>query len=300
MHLVVAVAEERNFTRAATRCHISQPALSKRIREIESALGTRLFERHTRSVKVTQAGHLFAREARQAIERAERTVSLVRALAIRDRNPVTLGLSSLSDQPRVQVLIHSAARSKSAPSFIIQTANTPELILGLLRGDIDLAVVDLPTRSKGLRLVPLSSEPLVAVMPSGLAPSRKQTIRLAVLLRLPLVLLSSAVDPARIFIDQHLSSFGTRGFRVHDALSVNELLDQVAIHRRAGLLRQSATRFQRLGVLYKSLVEPITVGCSLVWRTDNRSPTMIALRDLLLTFSRQQEPQPTSGIPASR
>jgi DNA-binding transcriptional LysR family regulator len=299
MRLVVAVAEERNFTRAATRCHISQPALSKRVREIEAALGTRLFERHTRSVRITQAGDLFAREARRTIEQANRTVSLVRALATQEQRPVVLGVSSLSDQPRVQLLTQSAARAKSAPSFITHTEDTPELILGLLRGERDLTVVDLPTRSKGLRLASLFSEPLVAVLPERLTLPRKQTIRLAELVRFPLVLLSSTVDPARAVIDQNLSSVGTRAFRIYDTSSVNELLDQVAIHRRAGLLRQSATRFQRQGVVYKPLVEPITVGCGLAWRTDNRSPTMIAFRDLLLTFARQPESQSPSGIPGS-
>ena len=87
MRLIVAVAEERNFTRAATRCNISQPALSKRVSEIESALGTRLFERHTRKVTVTQTGQLFVREARHTLEQGHRTVSLVQALATREQNP---------------------------------------------------------------------------------------------------------------------------------------------------------------------------------------------------------------------
>ena len=121
MRLVVAVAEERNFTRAATRCHISQPALSKRVREIEAALGTRLFERHTRSVRITQAGHLFAREARRTIEQANRTVSLVRALATQEQRPVVLGMATLPDQLRIHGLIESAAKSKSAPSLITHT-----------------------------------------------------------------------------------------------------------------------------------------------------------------------------------
>ena len=236
MRLIVAVAEDRNFTRAATRCNISQPALSKRVREIESALGTRLFERHTRNVAVTQAGHLFVREARQALEQGRRTVSLVRALVSREQRPVALGLSSLPDQPCVQSLIQSVSRAKSSPSFVAEMANTPELILGLLRGDLDLAVVDLPAKARGLRQVPLFSESFVAALPEPLVPPRRETIRVADLVRLPMVLLSPTVDPARSAIDQNLLSFGTRAFRVHDAGSVTELLDQVAIYARAGLL----------------------------------------------------------------
>lgn len=68
MQFVVAVAEERSFTRAANRCNVTQPALSRRVQEVEEALGIRLFERQTRRVTVTPAGKLFVREARRALE----------------------------------------------------------------------------------------------------------------------------------------------------------------------------------------------------------------------------------------
>lgn len=102
-----------------------------------------------------------------------------------------------------------------------------------------------------------------------------------------MVLLSQAVDPARILIDQQIASAGSRAFRAHDVAAVPELLDQVSIHGRAGLLRQSATRFQRAGVVYKPLEETITVGCALAWRAENRSPAVISLRDLLLFHAGQ-------------
>ena len=72
MWFVVAVAEERNFSRAANRCNIAQPALSRRVKEVEEALGTKLFERQTRSVSVTAAGKVFVREARRALEQSRR------------------------------------------------------------------------------------------------------------------------------------------------------------------------------------------------------------------------------------
>src|SRR6266545_4270994 len=102
MRFVVAVAEERNFTRASERCHISQPALSRRVKEVESALGARLFERRTRGVTVTRAGQLFVREARRSIEQGHRTVSLVQALASQERRPISVGISCLADIPRIQ------------------------------------------------------------------------------------------------------------------------------------------------------------------------------------------------------
>ena len=100
MRFVVAVAEERNFTRAAERCNVTQPALSRQIANVEDTLGARLFERHTRSVIVTKAGHLFVREARQTLQQGQRAVSLVQALIRMEERPVSIGLSALADLVR--------------------------------------------------------------------------------------------------------------------------------------------------------------------------------------------------------
>src|SRR6266568_3426413 len=111
MRFVVAVAEERNFTRAAMRCNISQPALSRRVSEVESALGTKLFERRTRSVRITRAGHLFVREARRTLEQSRRAVSLVRAFVKSHEAPVSLGFSALADPATLRSLIEQSVRT---------------------------------------------------------------------------------------------------------------------------------------------------------------------------------------------
>ncbi len=61
----VALADQRNFTRAAQTCHLSQPAFSALIRTLEDTLGARLFDRDTRSVQLTPEGRLFDTSARR-------------------------------------------------------------------------------------------------------------------------------------------------------------------------------------------------------------------------------------------
>jgi DNA-binding transcriptional LysR family regulator len=287
MWFVVAVAEERNFSRAASRCNITQPALSRRVQEVEEALGAKLFERQTRWVRVTKAGKLFVREARRTLEQSRRTVSLVQAFAKQQASPIVIGLSSLSDLPRLYILVERAQRSTSAVTVSVHTAYTPQLISGLLRGDVDLAVVDLPKRVRGVRFHPIAAEPLVVVIPEKLNLSKQSTVQFAELKSAPLVLLSPDIDPGRATIDQALSSAGARAFKVHDAASIPELLDEVAVHGRLGVLRQSATRFQRQGVVYKSLDDTIRLGDALAWRADDRRPALMSLRDSFIAFSRQ-------------
>ena len=75
----VAVAEEANITRAAERLHISQPALSVAIRQLEGQLGLALLERGGRGVSVTAPGALLAERGRELLAQAEAMVEAVRA-----------------------------------------------------------------------------------------------------------------------------------------------------------------------------------------------------------------------------
>jgi DNA-binding transcriptional LysR family regulator len=287
MRFVVAVAEERNFSRAAVHCNLSQPALSRRVQMVEEALGTKLFDRQTRRVRVTQAGKLFVREARRTLEQSRRTASLVQAFAQQKSRPVVVGLSILADLPRLHTLIKEAERGSTGSSLAIHAAHTPELVTGLLRGEVDLVVIDLPLQGRSIRTFRLATEPLAVALPDNLTLSKQPAPQLGELNTVPLVLLSQAIDPGRAIIDRALSSAGARAFKVCEVGSIPELLDQVALNGRVGLVRQSATRFHRQGVVYKPLAETIQVGCALAWRADDRWPALVSLREALAAFARQ-------------
>src|SRR5580698_4288825 len=87
----IAVAEEQNVTRAAARLHVSQPPLSRQIRDLEEELGVSLFRRTAKSLALTEAGKIFLNEARGVLLQTEKAVQAVRAVAAGDRGQMRVG-----------------------------------------------------------------------------------------------------------------------------------------------------------------------------------------------------------------
>src|SRR5439155_19547315 len=77
----VAVAEEQSVTRAAARLHVSQPPLSRQIRDLEDELGVALFDHGAKSVRLTEAGKFFLNQTRTVLQRADEAVRMVKAVA---------------------------------------------------------------------------------------------------------------------------------------------------------------------------------------------------------------------------
>src|SRR5580704_10721748 len=86
-----AVAEEQNVTRAAARLHVSQPPVSRQIRDLEQELGVQLFKRTAKSIELTEAGKIFLTEARAVLLRTDEAVQTVRSIASGSRGQVRVG-----------------------------------------------------------------------------------------------------------------------------------------------------------------------------------------------------------------
>lgn len=285
MRSFLAVAEERTMSRAAPRCHISQSALSKQIKAIETELGAKVFDRQVTQVVLTKAGRVFRREAIQAVEHGNRAVSLVQAFMKTEQGPVRIGVSGLCDRPRIHQLLERAEKSTKDASTEVHAEYTPRLVQMVLRGYFDTAIVDLPIRGSGLRMVPLYSEPFTVVLPERYASSRKETMTLTGLVRIPMTLLSGRVDPAHLVIERLLRKSGAGSFKIREAESVFELLDLIVLEGRAALVRSSTRRIGGVGVAYKQLADSPSLDCALVWRADNRNPRLLSLIDAIYAFS---------------
>ena len=95
----VGVAETENVSRAALKLHISQPAVSRQIRDLEDEIGLPLLKRVGKSVRLTEAGRLFLNEARAILARTDEALRNVRALDEHQRIELHVGYCSYAIDP---------------------------------------------------------------------------------------------------------------------------------------------------------------------------------------------------------
>ena len=193
----VVVAEEQNVTRAAERLHVSQPPLSRQIRDLEEELGVELFRRTAKSLALTEAGKIFLIEARAVLLRAEQAVQTVRAMASGDRGQIRVGYApSLTVEllPRALRLFEDeCARIR----VTLHDLSTEECVQRLANRKIDVALTVRPSESsmRGLRFIRLKNYQLCCAVPVGHPLVRKRSVSIARLKQERLVGLSREEYP---------------------------------------------------------------------------------------------------------
>ncbi|MFI0473357.1 LysR family transcriptional regulator [Halomonas sp. HMF6819] len=221
----VAVAEERNFRRAAKRLHITQPPLSQAIRQLEAALGVTLFSRNTHGVRLTRAGEVFLAEATRLLESIEQSARRARQAEAGEIGRLRLGYSAsaLYSQTLTRALAALIAQRPQI-TLTLCAGNALDHLNALRDGQLEAAVVraDLAeASSNGLTLTRLGDEPLYALLEGAHPLASRDTLRLADLAGERL-LLQPAAD--RTFLRRQIEGLAERaGVSLTGALEVADL-----------------------------------------------------------------------------
>ena len=170
---VAVLAEELNFTRAALRLHVSQPSLSKQIRELKDYLGVKLFERSKHEVRLTAAGEAFAAEARLTLFQWK-----ARAAKGQHKGPWSIGYSPLIDLRILPKVRHHLSLAHPAADVRLASAHTSGQADGLMRGKLQAGLLILPIRDEGLTCEGLYREALLLALPERHPLAAKDAIEI--------------------------------------------------------------------------------------------------------------------------
>jgi DNA-binding transcriptional LysR family regulator len=140
----VAVAEEQSFTRAAARLHVSQPALSKQIRQLEHTLRAVLLRREPHGVALTSAGATLLPEARRLLAQWDGTASAVREADARERSQLRVGLQTSLGRDLYPAIASRFEALQPGWRLTLQQRDWTDASAGLLSRETDVAFLWLP------------------------------------------------------------------------------------------------------------------------------------------------------------
>ncbi|HEV7209995.1 MAG TPA: LysR substrate-binding domain-containing protein [Mycobacteriales bacterium] len=194
LRYVVAVAQERHFTRAAAKLHVAQPSLSVQVRALERELGAPLFDRTRGALGLTAAGEAFLPWARQALADLAAGQDDVRELLGLRRGRLAIGATpSLTSGLLPPLLARFHARYPGI-DLILTQAGSRDLVARLGDGVLDLALLILPVGIPDITTIALAIEELVLAVAPDHPLAHRRRIRVAELAGVPLVMFRAGYD----------------------------------------------------------------------------------------------------------
>ncbi|WP_459672828.1 DNA-binding transcriptional regulator OxyR [Acidisoma sp. 7E03] len=189
LQYLLALAEHRNFRRAAEACFVSQPTLSTQIRKLEEELGVDLVERATKSVMLTRAGAAVAARARVVLGEVTAIREEAKRLSQPDAGALHLGIfPTLGPYLLPQVIPELRRRLPDLDLFL--TEEKSDVLLDRLRnGKLDAAILALPLHDAQLHAEPLFEEPFLLAVPRHHPLARRTHLRVEELAAHELLLL---------------------------------------------------------------------------------------------------------------
>jgi len=264
-----ALARHVHFGRAADACAISQPALSMQIKELEESLGTELFERNARHVRLTNFGEEFALRVRNILRSVDELGDLAQASRDRLVGRLRIGVIPTIAPYLLPTIIDNLTRVNASLDIQVRETLTAKLIQELEDGRLDTAIVALPVSEPSLTEVALFSEEFVLVRPAvdeGKPVPNRKTLR-----GMRLLLLGEG----HCFRDQALSFCNMRPAspqKFLDCSSLSTLVQMVGAGIGVTLIPQMAiaveTRLASVSVARLGSPRPSrTIG--MIWRKTN-------------------------------
>ena len=269
LRALLALADTLHFGRAADRLHVSQPALSKRIRRMEDRIGGPLLVRGYRDVRLTEAGRLLAARSRHLIAEASAALALTERAARGEAGLLRIGFGIASLFGLLPDVVQRFRRAHPEVQLHLRDMSTPDQIDALVSGEIDVGFVRHRAADRRLRLRHVLDEHLVAAVGPNVRWDGRAGLR------------SLAADPFIViarsrsasFYDHVLSVCAAAGFAPRIVQEAAELFTVVSLVRAGigvSLVPRSAALLRLPGVRFHELDMPEAAwNIALAWHRDS-------------------------------
>lgn len=274
MRYFVAVAEEKNFTRAAEKLFIAQPPLSRQIQQLEEELGVKLFERGVRPLKTTMAGEFFYEHAKQLLVQVNELKLMTQRLGnVNESLKVAYVASTLYGKLPQIINIFRQRYGNIALELFEMT--TMEQIYALKEGDIDIGFGRLYLQDPSVRRIVLRKEPLVLAVPFNHRFIGRKEITLDQIVSEKIIIYPQKPRPS--FADQVLEIFkfiGLQPERLFEARELHIAMGLVAAGEGVSLVPEGLARVNVQDIAFIPIVDdhafsPIMMSTRTKDKSDN-------------------------------
>jgi DNA-binding transcriptional LysR family regulator len=167
LRTLLTVVESRSFSAAARRLHLSQPAVSVQVRELEKRFGVALVERLGKQVHATPPGHALVEAGRRVLQACDDAEATMRRYRDGWMGRVRIGTTISALTYLLPPVLRKLSRDYPGIELHVTNMPTPESAEGIRQSRIDLAIVTLPVDRSQLEITPLLTERMVAIIPAG-------------------------------------------------------------------------------------------------------------------------------------
>jgi DNA-binding transcriptional LysR family regulator len=257
----VAVAEERNFTRAAERLHIAQPPLSRQIQQLEEDLGVTLIEKGVRPLRLTEAGAFFLAHAKPLLDQVRDLRTMTQRVGKLERT-LSVGFVASTLYGLLPDIIRRYRENHPEVEVTLHEMTTVEQLKALKEGSIDVGFGRLKSEDTSIRRILLREEPMVvALFPGHRLAEKEGKLRLTDLIHEALLVYPKAPRPS--FADQVLAAFREANLTPDHVTEVRELqiaMGLVAAGQGIAVVPESVQGMHHRNVVYRRIEDKHAVS----------------------------------------
>ncbi|MCC1484975.1 LysR substrate-binding domain-containing protein [Winogradskyella immobilis] len=176
---VLAIAEHKNFTKAAEKCFVTQPTLSTQIQKLEDELNILIFDRSKKPIELTDVGRKIVYQARNIVNEADRIQDIVDQQKGFIGGEFRLGIIPTVMPTLLPMFLKNFINKYPKVKLKIEELTTEEIILRINEGHLDAAIAATPLESPNIKERPLFYEPFVAYTPNSHRLSKKNNVEIS-------------------------------------------------------------------------------------------------------------------------
>lgn len=272
----LAVAEELHFRKAADRLYISQPGLSRQIKQMESELGIQLFERHNRKVSLTQAGIYLRDEYRNIIKTMEKVINHAQLLDKGKEGELKIGYIGSAMHNIIPKFLLAIKEQFPNIYVTLQEMDNQVQTSKILVQDIDIGFVRMDRVPRGVEIRPIHEETFSLVLPKNHNINASNFKSLAQLKDEPFIMFDASYSPS--YYEKVMQIFDEAGFSPiisHKSVKANTIYRLIENNLGAAIVPTSLQQGYALDIQFIELtgIEHRTT-LQVVWSKSNQNPVL--------------------------